>query len=260
MSGALPGADAGARGNAAPRLQIALFALGAVLLAAMSFAAHNMSYFPVDVGISRDVQAYHPGWLDTATAALSWTGFPPQSDVLFGVIVVVLVLLGHRWAAVMETIAAIGSGGLYLVLQQSVGQPRPSADLVLVAGPIQNSGFPSGHLATFVAVFGFLAFLGYRGLYTSRMRWLPVALVVMLLLLMSFARIYAGQHWASDVLAGCLLGGLWLAVTIRLYAWGEARFSRRRPTAGFAPRKKLAADHLRPLGSPRMGRVLRLRG
>jgi len=238
MSGASPGPDAGVHGN--ELVKVGLFAVGAALLAAISIAAHNLAYFPVDVTVSHGVQAYHPGWLDTATAALSWTGFPPQSDVLFGVIVVVLFGLGHRWAAVMEAMAALGSGGLYLLLEQRVGQPRPTADLVLVAGPIQNSGFPSGHLATFVAVFGFLAFLGYRGLYPSRMRWLPVALVVVLLLLMSFARIYAGQHWASDVLAGGLLGGLWLAVTSRLYAWGEARLSRRRSTAGFAPRKKLA--------------------
>ncbi|HLZ32068.1 MAG TPA: phosphatase PAP2 family protein [Chloroflexota bacterium] len=202
---------------------VGLFAIGAVVLAAMSIAAHKLAYFPVDVGISRDVQAYHPGWLDTATAALSWTGFPPQSDVLFGVIVLLLFGLGQRLAAAAEVFAAVGSGGLYLVLQQVVGQPRPSADLVQVAGPIQLSGFPSGHLATFVAVFGFLAWLGYRSLQPSAMRWLPVVLVGVLLLLMGFARIYAGQHWASDVLAGCLLGGLWLAVTIRLYAWGCAR-------------------------------------
>ena len=206
-------------------MKLALFAAGAVVLAALSIGAYTTAYFPVDVTISHGVQAYHPGWLDTATAALSWTGFPPQSDVLFGVIVVVLFALGHRWAAVVETIAAIGSGGLYLVLQQVVGQPRPSADLVQVAWPIQLSGFPSGHLATFVAVFGFLAFLGYRGLRRSAWRWLPVGLVGVLLILMSFARIYAGQHWASDVLAGCLLGGLWLAVTIRLFQWGEVRLA-----------------------------------
>jgi hypothetical protein len=118
--------DAGARRNAALRVHIALFAIGAVALAAMSFAAHDLAYFPVDVGISRDVQAYHPGWLDTATDALSWTGFPPQSNVLFGVIVVMLFALGHRLAAAAEMLAAVGSGWLYLVLQQVVGQPRPS--------------------------------------------------------------------------------------------------------------------------------------
>jgi hypothetical protein len=145
MGGASPAADAGVQGNMAALVQLALFALGGVVLAAMSIAAHNLPYFPVDVGISRNVQAYHPGWLDTGTSALSWTGFQPQSDVLFGVIVVLLFALGHRWAAVMEAMAALGSGGLYLLLEQNVGQPRPSADLALVAGPIQNSGFPRGH-------------------------------------------------------------------------------------------------------------------
>ena len=132
MSGASPGANAGVHGNAATLVQVGFFAMGAAVLAAMSIAAHNLAYLPVDVGISRDVQAYHPGWLDTATTALSWTGFPPQSDVLFGVIVVALFALGHRLAAAAEMLAAVGSGGLYLVLQQVVGQPRPSADLVLV--------------------------------------------------------------------------------------------------------------------------------
>jgi membrane-associated phospholipid phosphatase len=205
-----------------------LFALGVVVLVALSIAAHKMAYLPIDVPISQGAQAYHPGWLDTLTEAVSWTGFPPQSDVLFGTIVVGLVILGHRWAAAVETIAAVGSGGLYLFLQQLVGQPRPSPDLVQVAWPLQMSGFPSGHLTTFVAVFGFLAFLGYRGLQPSAWRWVPVGLVGVLLLMMSFARIYAGQHWASDALGGILLGGLWLAVSVRIYVWGAGRLARRR--------------------------------
>jgi membrane-associated phospholipid phosphatase len=209
-------------------VKIGLFVLGLLVLAAMSVAAHTMAYFPIDVPISQGAQAYHPDWLDRATEAVSWTGFPPQSNVLFGVIVVLLVALGHRWAAVVETIAAIGSGGLYLVLQQIVGQPRPSPDLVHVAWPLEFSGFPSGHLTTFVAVFGFLAYLGYRGLQPSPWRWVPVGLFGVLLVLMSFARIYSGQHWASDVLAGWLLGGLWLAVSIRVYVWGKVTFARRR--------------------------------
>ena len=57
---------------------------------------------------------------------------------------------------------------------------------------------------------------------------------------MSVARIYTGQHWASDALAGCLLGGLWVAATIRIYTWGEARLTRSRPTASSAPQEKRA--------------------
>src|SRR4030095_8851928 len=103
--------------------------------------------------------------------------------------------------------------------------------------PIQMTGFPSGHMATFVAVFGFLVFLGYRRLDSSRVRWVPIALVALFLGVMSFARVYAGHHWASDVLAGALLGGLWLAIVIQLYVWGERRITRRHCR--------------RPAGSPR---------
>jgi membrane-associated phospholipid phosphatase len=74
------------------------------------------------------------------------------------------------------------------------------------------SGFPSGHVATFIAVLGFAAFVAYRRLSPSTARRAPVAVVTVLTALMCFARTYSGQHWPSDVLAGLLLGGLWLSV------------------------------------------------
>lgn len=206
--------------------QSVFFVLGTVVLAVMAMAAHTAAYFPGDVAISHAAQTYHPEWLDASTGALSWLGIPPQTDVLFGVVVILLFVSGARWGAVSAGIAALLSGGVYLLLQLVVAQPRPSADLVRVAGPIQLTSFPSGHLATFTAVFGFVAYLGYRRLAPSPRRWWPVVVVGFLLVLMSFARIYAGQHWASDVFAGWLLGGLCLVLVIRLYTWGEGRFFR----------------------------------
>jgi hypothetical protein len=64
---------------------------------------------------------------------VSWTGFPPQSWLVFGLVVVGLALLGYRWAAVVAALAAVGTGELYFFLQQVVMRPRPSADLVHVA-------------------------------------------------------------------------------------------------------------------------------
>ena len=154
------------------------------------------------------MQATRSAWLDATLGAVSWLGFPPQSDVLFGAIVVFLFVFRERWGGICAAVAAVGSGGLYLLVEHVVGQPRPDADLVRVVGPIQATGFPSGHLATFTAVFGLLAYLGYCRLRPSGARWLPVALVLILLALMGFARIYAGHHWASDVFAGLFTGCL----------------------------------------------------
>jgi membrane-associated phospholipid phosphatase len=204
-------------------VRVVLLMLGVVVLGAMAVAAHSMAYFPGDLAISHAVQAHPSSWLDTTLGAVSWTGFPPESNILFGLIVVALALFGSRWAALMQALAAVGSGGLYLLLQQMVGQARPSSELIRSAGQLQFSGFPSGHLATFTAVFGFLAYLGYRRFRQSDRGWLPIAVVGCFLGLMCLARIYSGQHWASDVVAGVLLGGLWLAVVIRVYCWGVAR-------------------------------------
>jgi undecaprenyl-diphosphatase len=209
------------------RMCVALFVLGLLAVAALSIAAHNMAYFPGDIGIARAAQAYQANWVETLTFAVSWPGYPPQSNIIFGSILVLLVVLGKRWAAVGEVVAAVGSGGSYFFLQQLVGRPRPTDDLIHVAGPLPMSGFPSGHLATFTAVFGLLAVVGYRALRPSPARWLPVGCVVVFLTLLSFARIYAGQHWPSDVLAGCLVGGLWAAAG-SLYVLAEERFSRSR--------------------------------
>jgi hypothetical protein len=51
---------------------------------------------------------------------------------------------------------------------------------------------------------------------------LPIVLVLVLVAVMGFARIYAGHHWASDVIAGALLGSLWLAIAVRIYCWGRS--------------------------------------
>ena len=206
-------------------VQAALFAVGLLVLAGLSLAAHNLPYLPGDVAITHAVQAPSSDWLDSATNALSWTGFPPQSNIILGVVVALMVAFRARLAAACELVAAIGTVVMYFQLERLVGQPRPSPDLVRVTDAIQMTGFPSGHVATFVAVFGFAAFVVYRRMRGSPRRWAPVAVFGVLLVCLSFARIYSGHHWASAVLGGAVLGALWVAVAARLLMWAEDRFA-----------------------------------
>ena len=188
-------------------------------------AAHGMPYFPFDPPISRAVQAVDAPWLHPLAAAASWIGFPPQVNVLVGLLVLGLWLVRRPWEAAAVALAGAGAGGLYLLVQALVGQPRPTADLVRVAANLPSSAFPSGHETTFTAVLGVFAYLGYTNARRALARWLSVLAAVAGLLVMGWARVFQGEHWASDILGGCFLGCLWLALTIHLYRWARQRYT-----------------------------------
>jgi undecaprenyl-diphosphatase len=75
----------------------------------------------------------------------------------------------------------------------------------------------------YTGFFGFLFFLVFTRIKHSRLRAALLCLLGAPVLFVGLARIYQGEHWASDVLGGYLLGGLALAAVIRFYGWGKGR-------------------------------------
>ena len=200
---------------------LVLFLTGATTFIALALAAHRVAYFSIDLPLAQAIQSLHSTWLDSAMSAVSWIVYAPQGDVLVIALAGAIVLAGYRWAALMLVLAAAGSSGLYQLASAFVAQPRPAADLVRVTTVLPTSGFPSGHVTTVTAIFGFAAFLAYRALRPSPTKWIPVAVVALTILVMGYSRVYLGAHWPSEVLGGGLLGLQWLAATVRLFWWGR---------------------------------------
>ncbi len=76
-------------------------------------------------------------------------------------------------------------------------------------------GLPSGHSQAAVTVWGYLV-------TQARRQWVRV-LAVALMILIPFSRIYLGVHFPTDVLAGLLIGAIWLGLFLliepRLERW-----------------------------------------
>ena len=206
-----------ARDLVAWRYQIAAL-VAAVGFGVLALLARTVWYFPVDLQVTRAVQGHSPDWLNWLLEAVTWIGFPPQSTVIFGLVILGLFLAGRRLEAAMTAFAAVGSAGLWFLVTPLVGRPRPSPELVEVAVQIPTGSFPSGHVANLTAIFGFLIYLALLLVYDRWRRRALVALLAVPIAVIGFARIEDGAHWPSDVLGGYMLGWLWLAVTIWLYA------------------------------------------
>jgi membrane-associated phospholipid phosphatase len=70
--------------------------------------------------------------------------------------------------------------------------------------------FPSSHATNAMALYGFIAYLVARDLMTTRQRFEMTYCTAVLISLIGFSRMLLGLHYASDVVAGFLVGGFWL--------------------------------------------------
>lgn len=201
-----------------------------VALALLSVMAHSRAFFAFDPPVEQSVQAAIPAPLGRVLDAISWIGFPPQVDVVIGVGVVIVLALGYRWEATCLAFAAIVGAATWFGMTMLVDRPRPSPDLVHVERLLGFGSYPSGHVLILTSFFGSLLILSWLGMRPSWYRTLLQAISVVLIVCIGVARIYSGEHWPSDVLAGYLQGSIVVALTCLLY-------SRRihQPSLGSAP-------------------------
>jgi len=108
--------------------------------------------------------------------------------------------------------ANIAMGALFnLILKLIFRRPRP--ELLRL---VEESGysFPSGHSMSSLIFYGFFAYLLVR-YGKHRSKYFFVGVLGVLVVLIGLSRIYLGVHYASDVLAGFLVGAGWLILAIR---------------------------------------------
>lgn len=167
----------------------------------------------------------HPA-LETLMRAASWPGFPPQSRVIPPLII------GWLWLGRLRTEAAFqalgwGASLLSTVTKAFMRRPRPSADSVeglrVATARLGGSSFPSGHVITYVGMYGFLAYLAYTLLRPRAARRIVVGGLLGLLALVGPSRVHQGHHWATDVTASYLLGSSYLIGLISLYRRRKAK-------------------------------------
>src|SRR5215208_1514910 len=184
--------------------------LAIVLAGALTVLARTVGYFAIDVQITRAFQSIEVPGLQLLLHAVSWTGFPPQVNVLAGILIVCLVAAGLRLEAGMIVLLGLGGAAIWYALTWYVDRPRPTPDLVHVAVQIDAGSFPSGHVLNLTAVLGFLMYVVIRRVADKLLRRLVILLLAVLVVTMGISRVYDGGHWPSDVLGGYLFGGIWL--------------------------------------------------
>lgn len=182
---------------------IAAVVLASALGAVIAYRASNKP-FEFDTEWMDDIlEARNPVWEVPAQLMNAVGGGLFGVIILPVAIIVVLLVMRRKWAALYFATASAVSAGLVQLLKNVFARPRPE-DMLVVA---DIGSFPSGHVANAATMAVVLGFILQR-------TWVWIAGVAYAILMM-LSRTYLGVHWASDT-----IGGLVLGVGVAVVLWG----------------------------------------
>src|SRR5690606_30851973 len=134
-------------------------------------------------------------------------------------VVATIVAAGFLWADRRPAyvwplwLAVLGSQATTWLGKFGFGRGRPE---FVTAETAVSPAFPSAHATGAAAVYGFIAYAIARDQLTPRQRFEVTFWALVMIALVGFSRIVLGVHFASDVVAGYLVGGFWLLVAMTL--------------------------------------------
>ena len=129
-----------------------------------------------------------------------------------------LLVTNQNWFSIRVITISISSLVLMVLLKQLFQRKRPLSPLLKAA---RGLSFPSGHAIMAVTFYGLLIYILQHIIDISWLRALSTILIIILIFLIGFSRVYLKVHYASDVLGGFIIGSLWLLISLAVIKWLE---------------------------------------
>ncbi|MGA8980301.1 MAG: phosphatase PAP2 family protein, partial [Pedococcus sp.] len=175
--------------------------------------------------LSESVQGSRTDTWNSVTMVWSRIG---NTEIIIGVCVLAVGLLWWRtrqwWLAVVPAIAISLQATVFVIATAVVGRSRPEVAHLDPAPP--TSSYPSGHMGAATALYVSFALLAQR-IERPMLRRLVTTVLLVVPLLVGWARLYRGMHHLSDIVVGAANG-----LVCALLAWAYLRRRQSSVTGG----------------------------
>jgi membrane-associated phospholipid phosphatase len=211
-----------------------------VLLVLVRSHSSGLQHADQSVANQAHVLAVHHHGLVTFLQIVSNVGNPHTFWVLIAVLTVVLVVRRAGRLALWAAVTMAGAALLDNVIKTVADRARPHLANPVASAP--GKSFPSGHaLESFVGVA--IILIVVLPLMRAAWRSVTIAVAIMLLVLIGFARVTLGVHYLSDVIGGWIFAAGWVAATCAGFrVWRKHVAQRSRAKAGGLDAE--ASEHL----------------
>ncbi|MFE3973519.1 MULTISPECIES: phosphatase PAP2 family protein [unclassified Peribacillus] len=201
------------------------FIVSVLSLIGFSFIAFTISakeYLKFDEVVIALVQGLESPLLTSIMKFFTYIGSTSALIILSLFILFFLYkVLKHRLELILFSAVIIGSPLLNLMVKLFFRRARPDLHRLIEIG---GYSFPSGHAMNAFSLYSILTFLLWRHITAKWARVLLILFSMTMILSIGISRIYLGVHYPSDIIAGYLAGGFWIAISI----WFFQRYQDRR--------------------------------
>ena len=132
---------------------------------------------------------------------------------------------GKRRLAIRIVAISLTSLSLKMILKGLFNRPRPGNPLL---EHVSGLSFPSGHAMLGVTFYGLLILILLHEVRNTLWRNILIGVLVLLILLIAFSRVYLRVHYVSDVITGLAVGFIWLTLSLWIIEKIEARYIKRK--------------------------------
>ncbi len=200
-----------------------LFA-GAIALLVFLTRKHLRKYKPVDMAIFHRLRPWATPQKNKIVLFITFLGghkFLIPANLL---LLAYFLLISDNRFSIRIVAIALSSLVLMLLLKWLFQRKRPLAPLLKA---VRGLSFPSGHAIMAVTFYGLIIYIISFTIPDPWVNYSLTGLLVLLILLIGFTRVYLHVHYASDVVAGFIIGLLWLCITLvvlnRIEEYSEER-------------------------------------
>jgi undecaprenyl-diphosphatase len=147
--------------------------------------------------------------LDTAVTAFTNIGGPTLLPIIATIVTVLLAWRWHSWTPIaFMVVATAGSLAITAAGKDLAARVRPPQSLAVP--PFESSpSFPSGHTLNSTVIAIVLSYLVVLHVPRRRARTAVIIGLGVYAVLMGLSRVFLGQHWFTDVIAGWVAGAAW---------------------------------------------------
>jgi len=201
-----------------PLIGMVMILLGGLLFGAMAISLQTHApLLSIDTQVANDLYSIALR-SSSALRGVMIFGFYMGEHVIMAIgLMLVLYFLAKRfWPGLfMVLIAWLGEGAIWLFLSGYFNRARPVFD-VAIWHQMTEPGFPSGHSISAVMCYGLLAYLIVPKISSRLGKAVVIGAAGLIILYIGFSRLFVGDHYLTDVLAGYGLGVAWSGLVYTL--------------------------------------------